>query len=105
MLSLSQVGLPSSAKTHQIAPMANASEQNHEYAARTSRSAANPRSANCDPRLLTNAHPPPTKFKTATTEFQLSLHRKQERLLESFRDPAQKTRGIGAIDQPVIVRE
>src|SRR5208282_3803575 len=35
----------------------------------------------------------------------LSLNRKQERLLEGFRDPAQKTRGVGAIDQPVIVRE
>src|SRR6266851_4820196 len=35
----------------------------------------------------------------------LSLNRQQERLLKRFRDPAQKTRGIGAIDQPVIVRE
>jgi len=35
----------------------------------------------------------------------LSLNRKQERLLERLRDPAQKTRGVGAIYQPVIVRE
>src|SRR5208282_4063077 len=35
----------------------------------------------------------------------LSLNRKQEWLLEGFRDPAQKARGVGAIDQPVIVRE
>jgi hypothetical protein len=35
----------------------------------------------------------------------LPLNRKQEWLLEGFRDPAQKTRGVGAIDQPVIVRE
>src|SRR5713226_5265978 len=34
-----------------------------------------------------------------------SLNRKQEWLLERLRDPAQKTRSIGAIDQPVIVRE
>src|ERR1700719_3002109 len=38
-------------------------------------------------------------------DFCLPLNRKQERLLERFRDPAQKTRGIGTIDQPVIVRE
>src|ERR1700681_555226 len=35
----------------------------------------------------------------------LSLHTQQEWLLKRLRDPAQKTRGIGAIDQPVIVRE
>src|SRR6266403_5352895 len=35
----------------------------------------------------------------------LSLNRKQEWLFKRLRDPAQKTRGIGAIDQPVIVRE
>src|SRR6266481_3038296 len=35
----------------------------------------------------------------------LSLNGEQERLFEGFRDPAQETRGVGAIDQPVIVRE
>src|SRR6266404_9308761 len=35
----------------------------------------------------------------------LSLNRKQKRLLKRLRDPAQKTRGVGAVDQPVIVRE
>src|ERR1043166_6816948 len=35
----------------------------------------------------------------------LSLNGQQEWLLESFRNPAQETRGVGAIDQPVIVRE
>src|SRR5712692_9964422 len=34
-----------------------------------------------------------------------SLNREQEWLLEGFRNPAQETRGVGAIDQPVIVRE
>src|ERR1700704_1642949 len=35
----------------------------------------------------------------------LPLNRKQERLLKRLRDPAQETRGVGAINQPVIVRE
>jgi hypothetical protein len=42
---------------------------------------------------------------SSISESRLSLHREQERLLKRFRDPAQKTRGVGAIDQPVIVRE
>src|SRR5271157_4477825 len=51
-----------------------------------------------------------TKKRTSRRSLRLggensSLNRKQERLLEGFRDPAQKTRGVGAIDQPVIVRE
>src|SRR6266850_248884 len=58
------------------------------------------------------AYPPGPPPITATRKFGvfdivvfLSLNRQQEWLLESFRDPAQETRGVGAIDQPVIVRE
>src|ERR1700722_2202485 len=35
----------------------------------------------------------------------LSLNGQQERLLECFRDPAQETRGIGAVNQSMIVGE
>src|SRR6478609_5000955 len=37
--------------------------------------------------------------------FTLSLHRQQERLLKGFRDPAQESGRIGAIDQAMIVGE
>src|SRR5258708_7865707 len=58
------------------------------------------------------AYPPGPPPITATRKFDvfdivvfLSLNGQQEWLLEGFRDPAQETRGVGAIDQPVIVRE
>src|SRR5882724_8703442 len=58
------------------------------------------------------AYPPGPPPITATRKFGvfdivvfLSLNGEQEWLLEGFRNPAQETRGIGAIDQPVIVRE
>src|SRR5882757_11238021 len=58
------------------------------------------------------AYPPGPPPITATRKFGvfdivvfLSLNGQQEWLLESFRNPAQETRGVGAIDQPVIVRE
>jgi len=33
----------------------------------------------------------------------LALNREQERLLEGFRHPAQKTRGIGTVNQTMII--
>src|SRR5256885_13536810 len=58
------------------------------------------------------AYPPGPPPITATRKFGvfdivvfLSLNGQQEWLLEGFRNPAQETRGVGAIDQPVIVRE
>src|SRR5258706_5587752 len=58
------------------------------------------------------AYPPGPPPITATRKFGvfdivvfLSLNGEQEWLLESFRNPAQETRGVGAINQPVIVRE
>src|SRR5450755_154674 len=36
---------------------------------------------------------------------QLSLNRKQERLLEGFRHPAQKACGVRTINQAMVVRE
>src|SRR6266576_4917811 len=58
------------------------------------------------------AYPPGPPPITATRKFGvfgivvfLSLNGEQEWLLEGFRNPAQETRGIGAIDHPVIVRE
>src|SRR6266566_9535332 len=58
------------------------------------------------------AYPPGPPPITATRKFGvfgivvfLSLNGEQEWLFEGFRNPAQKTRGVGAIDQPVIVRE
>ena len=77
----------------------------HESAEMYSRSPANPRSATCNPRLFTTATRQQPNSKQANTEIPLSLNRKQERLLEGFRDPAQEACGVGAIDQPVIVRE
>src|SRR5712691_10737498 len=58
------------------------------------------------------AYPPGPPPITATRKFGvfgivvfLSLNGEQEWLFEGFRNPAQETRGVGAIDQPVIVRE
>src|SRR5258706_13098474 len=35
----------------------------------------------------------------------LSLYRKQERLLKRFRNPPQEARRVGAVNQPMIVRQ
>src|SRR5882672_6065777 len=58
------------------------------------------------------AYPPGPPPITATRKFGvfdivvfLSLDGQQEWLLEGFRNPTQETRGVGAINQPVIVRE
>src|SRR3982074_2631807 len=58
------------------------------------------------------AYPPGPPPITATRKFGvfdivvfLRLDGAQRWLLEIFRDPAQETRGVGAIDQPVIERE
>src|SRR3989454_3760326 len=58
------------------------------------------------------AYPPGPPPITATRKFGvfgivvfLSLNGEQEWLFEGFRNPAQETCGVGAIDQPVIVRE
>src|SRR6267378_3537785 len=51
------------------------------------------------------AHPRYCREQSSSIVGYLSLNGQQEWLLESFRNPAQETRGVGAIDQPVIVRE
>src|SRR3982074_3902247 len=50
-------------------------------------------------------HPRSCREQSSSIVGYLSLNGQQEWLLESFRNPAQETRGVGAIDQPVIVRE
>src|SRR5580658_6178920 len=55
--------------------------------------------------VVTGLRPVPAGQSPATTHVFSSLNRQQERLLKRFRDPAQKARGVGSVDQPVIVRE
>src|SRR5580698_8377768 len=47
----------------------------------------------------------PHTLSAALASDPLSLHREQKWLLKRLRNPTQKARGVGSVDQPVIVRE